>query len=201
MLLDDPRDCTHIMGETCTEPQKIGEPPVCTPVHVSDCPKGSSGFDLWGSALSWAPWVVTGILLLSVIALLVLFLIQMRRTRDAEAAAGKARADAVAWQAAANQAAAGGFSQSTVNELLELGDLTDSEAAKEKLSQVLAPSGVARMAVAAGDPFNDAWHRSVERRQATDHSQDRTIAAVLRDGYVSGSQVVRVADVAVWMAG
>ena len=205
MMLDDLHDCTLSMGETCSELTRIGEPPVCTPGEVTDCPKEAAGFDLWGNVLASAPWVVTGILILAVVALLVLFVIQMRRTRKAERAARQAQGDAAGWRASAEataaQARAGGVSSNLAASLVGLADLTDSPTVAAQLDHVLADAGITQMPVTVGEPFNDTVHRSVDRRETADPAQSRTIAAVIRPGYLSGSRVIRAADVAVWMVG
>lgn len=67
----------------------------------------------------------------------------------------------------------------------------------DELADVLAHTGVEVLPVAEGEPYDPARHRAAEVRDTTDAKLDGTVAAVRRDGFARGEQVVRRAEVIV----
>ena len=65
----------------------------------------------------------------------------------------------------------------------------------DQMDSILARQGVRRIGE-RGEPFDPSRHEAVEVRE-TDELPDRTVAEVLRSGYVRGDHVLRPAQVAV----
>ena len=66
----------------------------------------------------------------------------------------------------------------------------------EQMDAILARHGVARIKALPGDPFTPELHEAVGT-VTTDELPDRTIAEVVRSGYMIGGRVLRPAEVIV----
>ena len=67
----------------------------------------------------------------------------------------------------------------------------------DELAEIIARTGVERMPVGEGDPFDPARHRPAGTRDVDDAELDGTVATVQRAGFVRGEKVVRRAEVIV----
>jgi molecular chaperone GrpE (heat shock protein) len=67
----------------------------------------------------------------------------------------------------------------------------------DELAEIIARTGVERMPVGEGDPFDPARHRPAGTRDVDDAELDCTVMTVQRAGFVRGEKVVRRAEVIV----
>ena len=67
----------------------------------------------------------------------------------------------------------------------------------DELAEIIARTGVERMPVGEGDPFDPARHRPAGTRDVDDAELDGTVVTVQRAGFVRGEKVVRRAEVIV----
>jgi molecular chaperone GrpE len=67
----------------------------------------------------------------------------------------------------------------------------------DELAEIIARTGVERMPVHEGDPFDPARHRPAGTRDVDDADLDGTVVSVQRAGFVRGEKVVRRAEVIV----
>jgi molecular chaperone GrpE (heat shock protein) len=67
----------------------------------------------------------------------------------------------------------------------------------DELAETIARTGVERMPVDEGDPFDPARHRPAGTREVDDAELDGTVVTVQRAGFVRGEKVVRRAEVIV----
>jgi molecular chaperone GrpE (heat shock protein) len=67
----------------------------------------------------------------------------------------------------------------------------------DELAEIIARTGVERMLVGEGDPFDPARHRPAGTRDVEDAELDGTVLTVQRAGFVRGEKVVRRAEVIV----
>lgn len=67
----------------------------------------------------------------------------------------------------------------------------------DELAETIARTGVERMPVDEGDPFDPARHRPAGTRDVDDAELDGTVVTVQRAGFVRGEKVVRRAEVIV----
>jgi molecular chaperone GrpE (heat shock protein) len=67
----------------------------------------------------------------------------------------------------------------------------------DELAEIIARTGVERMPVGEGDPFDPARHRPAGTRDVDDAELDCTVVTVQRAGFVRGEKVVRRAEVIV----
>jgi molecular chaperone GrpE len=67
----------------------------------------------------------------------------------------------------------------------------------DELAEVIARTGVERMPVGEGDPFDPARHRPAGTHDVEDAELDGTIVTVQRAGFIRGDKVVRRAEVIV----
>jgi molecular chaperone GrpE (heat shock protein) len=67
----------------------------------------------------------------------------------------------------------------------------------DEAADTVAATGAERYVPAAGEPFDMALHRPVERLPAPAPEADRTVARTVAAGFVRGERVVRKADVVV----
>jgi molecular chaperone GrpE len=67
----------------------------------------------------------------------------------------------------------------------------------DELAEIIARTGVERMPVDEGDPFDPARHRPAGARDVDDVELDGTVVTVQRTGFVRGEKVVRRAEVIV----
>jgi molecular chaperone GrpE len=65
----------------------------------------------------------------------------------------------------------------------------------DELAEIIARTGVERMPVEEGDPFDPARHRPAGTRATGDAELDSTIVTVQRAGFIRGDKVVRRAEV------
>jgi molecular chaperone GrpE (heat shock protein) len=70
-------------------------------------------------------------------------------------------------------------------------------AVADELAEIIARTGVERMPVDEGDPFDPARHRPAGTRDVDDAGLDGTVVTVQRVGFVRGEKVVRRAEVIV----
>jgi molecular chaperone GrpE (heat shock protein) len=70
-------------------------------------------------------------------------------------------------------------------------------AVADELAEIIARTGVERMPVGEGDPFDPARHRPMGTRDVDDAELDGTVVTVQRAGFVRGEKVVRRAEVIV----
>lgn len=67
----------------------------------------------------------------------------------------------------------------------------------DELAEIIARTGVERMPVGEGDPFDPARHRPAGTHDVEDAELDGTIVTVQRTGFIRGDKVVRRAEVIV----
>jgi molecular chaperone GrpE len=67
----------------------------------------------------------------------------------------------------------------------------------DELAEIIARTGVERMLVGEGDPFDPARHRPAGTHDVEDAELDGTVVTVQRAGFVRGDKVVRRAEVIV----
>jgi molecular chaperone GrpE (heat shock protein) len=67
----------------------------------------------------------------------------------------------------------------------------------DELAEIIARTGVERMPVGEGDPFDPARHRPAGTHDVDDAELDGTVLTVQRAGFVRGEKVVRRAEVIV----
>lgn len=67
----------------------------------------------------------------------------------------------------------------------------------DELAEIIARTGVERMPVGEGDPFDPARHRPAGTHDVDDAELDGTVVTVQRAGFVRGEKVVRRAEVIV----
>jgi molecular chaperone GrpE (heat shock protein) len=67
----------------------------------------------------------------------------------------------------------------------------------DELAEIIARTGVERMPVHEGEPFDPARHRPAGTCDVDDAELDGTVATVQRTGFVRGEKVVRRAEVIV----
>jgi molecular chaperone GrpE (heat shock protein) len=67
----------------------------------------------------------------------------------------------------------------------------------DELAEIIARTGVERMPVGEGDPFDPARHRPAGTHDVEDAELDGTVLTVQRAGFVRGEKVVRRAEVIV----
>jgi hypothetical protein len=84
-----------------------------------------------------------------------------------------------------------------VSALVELSDLVDSAALREKASRALVEAGVTSME-ATGERFNPSRHRAVSRIPAPDGSRHAQVAETERPGYSDRGRVIRPPEVLVY---
>ena len=84
-----------------------------------------------------------------------------------------------------------------VRGLIELGDLIDSPALRHRVTEVLASAGVIAVD-SAGERFDPARHRAVDRVATPDASADGRIAETERLGYLDRGRPARLPDVLVY---
>ncbi|GAA0353651.1 nucleotide exchange factor GrpE [Actinoallomurus spadix] len=65
----------------------------------------------------------------------------------------------------------------------------------DELAEILARTGVERMPVETGEPFDPARHRPSGTEDVADADLDGTVARVQRAGFVRGDRIVRRAEV------
>ena len=84
-----------------------------------------------------------------------------------------------------------------VSALVELSDLLDSAALREKASRALAAAGVTSLD-ATGERFDAARHRAVNRIPAPDSAHHAQVAETERVGYSDRGHVIRPPEVRVY---
>lgn len=67
----------------------------------------------------------------------------------------------------------------------------------DELAEIIARTGVERMPIDEGDPFDPARHRPAGTHDVDDAELDGTVVTVQRAGFVRGEKVVRRAEVIV----
>ena len=91
--------------------------------------------------------------------------------------------------------------EALVASVIALADLSTSAAQRRQASRVLATVGVERIEVGEGDAFDSELHAAVDTEETNDANLVGHVASVARDGWMRDGELVRAADVVVWVSG
>jgi len=92
-------------------------------------------------------------------------------------------------------------SAALISSLVALADLSTSPAQRGQASKVLATVGVERIEVGPGDDFDAELHSAVGTELTDDAGLIGQVVYVARDGWSRGDELVRAAEVIVWVRG
>ncbi|SEB33499.1 nucleotide exchange factor GrpE [Rhodococcus koreensis] len=107
-------------------------------------------------------------------------------------------AQAPAPPAAAPEIVTGPVERQLVQALISLYDLAEAAAVRTQIAEDLTRAGVNRIDARVGVGFDPALHRAVDTASAVAPGDVDTIARQLRPGWVTGTTIIRYAEVAVY---
>ncbi|GCE38233.1 hypothetical protein Rhow_001272 [Rhodococcus wratislaviensis] len=100
--------------------------------------------------------------------------------------------------AAAPEIVTGPVERQLVQALISLYDLAEAAAVRTQIAEDLTRAGVNRIDARVGVGFDPALHRAVDTASAVAPGDVDTIARQLRPGWVTGTTIIRYAEVAVY---